>query len=941
MGFRKFLILFLLLTFELFSQAKIDTDWKYIERGSSSGINLPIMFWRDSIWTNALSSTLSGGIEVFPMLNVDFDKPLADVQYQRNFPYDTEWQTAISFNPSDVYFGSNPAGKIMQVIKQDSLAILISLDQYGGFNEFSRIKLEFGQVPAGNITYSPSNICYGWSHTLFAESAYIKGDSLMIFPLQRAVSVGVDYISEANWIVYNINSNQWKRIKYADQTNPAAVGKLDNVEVAYRMFDGIGNQEKIYLGFYTDSHGGGLRHNLFARHYYGTEADSILYGVGDVTPGDLQWTSATDPNLIGDSLSIITKTYNVDGQIYFSAYSYPKDEHRLFQLFPISSNEVQVNEVTLPTRSDGLQPSAFYPYSNKLLLIIYQDFNENDGGTEAQGLLYNRVSLRVDTLDIPNIGTEIGDDIGFWNTVEYYNGKLLLARRFGTGGFYEELPFNTDITSKMWITNFVFEIPKEIVITEPLDNIPLFQGDTTRVLFTVNEGDAINDTIIVSLDTTPIDTLYQLVGVGYNSFYDFISPDTLSPGTHTLTLDIVRYFGVEATDVLIFNNFENKLLEILSVSPTTTTFRPSDSTNIFITIESHDIDSVSLFFSEDSSLGWGESVQEWGITSTGYFDTTVVVWKVANISKADSIYFRVLENRDTSIYILPDADVSEVRVWHGGGICYTPITESNPYVRGFYYDPSCGWAVMNTTGIKVIWTRRDEIISTSTSFNIDSPVPLSLQIASFTTSTELRWIYENGSLLDAEPAPFASLLESYGYAGSLPFIWGNYKYYDFNNIIYVDDLLNGVDSLVYLEYGNLSSAEGYVPQTWKLKYMHFGAEIYKTGLGSDKVPEDYITGLGVNFESPITEERVRFIQDSLAFTQGGGRDYNTWFVLYTESGIGNGSIRTFKTLPPAPDSTPLGEDAISISGSGYIAIKDKFRGVHPKIWKYGKESGVK
>ena len=312
---------------------------------------------------------------------------------------------------------------------------------------------------------------------------------------------------------------------------------------------------------------------------------------------------------------------------------------------------------------------------------------------------------------------------------------------------------------------------------------------------------------------------------------------------------------------------------------------------------------VSSIFCNHLYFTWSNDSTNWhAVTDVAvdtvngqYIDTTDIVWTFGPTVIGPTIYLRVEQFADTTIYDIEQGyvDIGD-RVPLGSFICQT-YTGGNFIESRWIYDPSCGWA--NVTRRYYNVHINDDGLGYTRIYNAcDWPwtdpscvyprlAPVYLTTAIDTTETALDLFYTSGSSVT----------------------YKNRLYFYYNQGIYMNDLINNVDTLLVADLST------YFSQT-----IPWGSTPWDS---TDMVLQIY----NVQY-SKISGE---YLPADTTFENLNDVEFEPKILVGTNSGM-------FETVAiVALDAPPIADPAVDTvtAYTSFINQRFYFRGIHPKIDK--------
>lgn len=341
-------------------------------------------------------------------------------------------------------------------------------------------------------------------------------------------------------------------------------------------------------------------------------------------------------------------------------------------------------------------------------------------------------------------------------------------------------------------------------------------------------------------------------------------------------------------------------INILYPRNTTRTIILGDTTHILL--ETANIDSVLLFFSQDTTVIKTYNFIE-GLsvdTTNGFlYDTTTYIWTMSGLGLGD-IYIKAITQADTTIYYSTDDVILDIL----GNIQLVPpiyCTETGlintPLEYQIWEDPSCGWSTPT-------YTARNSVIN-----NDGTGYDILVTTCDGTCNELIEWETRPPVYLVTGGDTIAySMNEFYTNVDNDTLIYKNRRYWynPADTCIYMDDITNNIDSM------RLADMRPYTGPTklWRTVPM-YKWQVYNVQYES--ISGDTLAA-GLDFET---------LNNPL---------FNPLIIMYGNGGAWSLPLPISMTLLPAPNNQAFAEDVI-------LAFQDPaiqryyFRGIHPKAEK--------
>ncbi len=396
-----------------------------------------------------------------------------------------------------------------------------------------------------------------------------------------------------------------------------------------------------------------------------------------------------------------------------------------------------------------------------------------------------------------------------------------------------------------------------------------------------------------------------------NNVYDFTIP-TVSSTLCLLKITTTSILGNTLVDsTKKFTVYSSGTISITSVSPSS----GNTGSVIDIVFNSVNVDSVNIYYSPISSFDLEyliskvivANIPDEIIETTYHWALTVDVY--------GSFYIKVEEYRDTIIYSIPQVTVKGLGTRAGAGNGYLCQSHSNvgTFLESYTkFDVSCGWTQPPHQYITT-WIIGDGNNMSITRYTNTYNHPYTG--AHYTKYADI--VVGANSFNPASPYFYTNMGTSINVDGRRYHISASGKYH----YLYCDDLINGIDSMLiadisplYIEYyGSWGFGTTFLNETASL--MEYDIDI---GSLISNAP----------YENPIEWETINPVGFKKAIIIGNTGGYlNTYYfipIFYPNS------------------SSPLVYDTWGVDDGSKIevtSVRTYFRGIHPKIWKYGHRDG--
>jgi len=492
-----------------------------------------------------------------------------------------------------------------------------------------------------------------------------------------------------------------------------------------------------------------------------------------------------------------------------------------------------------------------------------------------------------------------------------------------------------------------------ISIISPLNNAVFFIGDSVEIIYST-----ITDSVIVTyplgeidtLQASGLDTLYYKVTTEGNFQISVASLDNAS----TANVNIVVY--PETGSIVILSAHVNN-----STSPL----------DVDMSVFTADIDSFRVFYSSDT-LNW-ILIDSWTTDTSNVVNTTNINFDLFLIDGTyTKLYFKAEDARDTTTIIKP-------RKYHKTGQAYIPdkricyYYSGHPLFTDWRFDVACQWAPLACYegGVTLkkdnfVYPKYDpeyadtlnlsgygyykDIRWCGSCVNLEGQTVLnsrrcySLFITNFLYSAgESVFLYVEDSLAGWYINPHKvdgsytiSPTHSYFSVTNQSYVYKGYQYWidKTNSKVYVNDLVNNIDSILFCDYSDLhTSISEWVPPYFPTKDVSYAFSIFPYS----KLYEHFYFS---NYAWNITQEDLDIL-------------FNNQTILNTfvpELRIVDGGFNRSISIPllgEPNDGRPLAYDIYLVEAgsdqwsgidpnTGIIITRDYFRGIKPRANRHQK-----
>ena len=428
-----------------------------------------------------------------------------------------------------------------------------------------------------------------------------------------------------------------------------------------------------------------------------------------------------------------------------------------------------------------------------------------------------------------------------------------------------------------------------------LDNIMLTQlGSASDVnIIEPEEGDYV---------TTP----FTISWTGLGS-YDSVSVNgvEVNDTSYTVTSAPAGWYDIVVkmlVDTLIYDSLKVRVVELGGIN-IDSAYISDNKINYLVTTANIDtvlfyigVDTVDMTYVGTASLG------DTLYTGTKTFDNP------SGFFASGDLWFKVIEDKDTSSYI---ATPVVTRIGNRGGVqvCWYPAVSDPIEVIG-KLDLSCGWNPSFVPSMRTsqLYLRNSYVPSQLISLaQCVQGYPCGVTDApryAFTIVDTLTGDTTTAFYPDVEY--YTNTASTINYQGR--------RYYIYNEDIYYDDLVNGRDTIQYIDldvfynpsYWSSSEVPMSTPSITLMEYVTPIGEVvrYNGGEGLTAAMDD------------------QYLLDSALFIIHEPSSFQASWYFYPESRLPNEGSITY--------------DVYQNTGA-VVDVRDYFRGVHPKILKYGVE----
>ncbi|MGD8777746.1 MAG: hypothetical protein PVH88_02160 [Ignavibacteria bacterium] len=573
-----------------------------------------------------------------------------------------------------------------------------------------------------------------------------------------------------------------------------------------------------------------------------TALDSIVYNNGNRIYGFQEvWRDI-------ESLGYPYKMWNRDGYLWCAIANDVDHNVNLLKWDGITMEIVDLPE----SHIDSAEVVGVYPYDSNNIIMTIQDYDHIESIDSIHfGYQFKPNVSSVDTFLLPTA------ELGLMNTIDYYNGNLFVGYTTYPTGYINDAPDGNDYDAKtesMFYAKFDFGI---ISLLQPQNEKAYIPGDT------------INISWLASQDTIEILILGDTITVS-GTEYNYEVPDT--SGTFILTARLKNLPG--QFDYRTFIVKSNIFLEVVTnVDADKLTIVNEVSKTINISLLSNGVDSVRFYWSEDTTGGvWNLLEGSYSITDDSGIDTSVIEWSVKGIPKVeDSLFVKVEQIADTNIHSLkPPKSGVIVEAGHTGidkRVCWGSVNDNLPYSQNWCLDLCCKWCTVN-------WYKGSFRLNSGNSVgNIIGKLPATVSEyktnqkkcselwAGDSDANKYYYIDESQNVIKTQIEREVAL-RSLGIYKNGNFTWNGYSWYVSGNALYVDDLVNGVDSLIVFNF------EAYTDDAGGYGYKHFLGDVSVAFLifddqdiGSQTKPNPFRPDGSL---IPLTEDEMKSYIDTLA-----------------------------------------------------------------------------
>ena len=433
-----------------------------------------------------------------------------------------------------------------------------------------------------------------------------------------------------------------------------------------------------------------------------------------------------------------------------------------------------------------------------------------------------------------------------------------------------------------------------INILSPTEGDIYVPGDTVNISWEASDSN-------VTIDT-PIDVL-----ITDTIAYSWAIPDTFEVSTLKILLYLTDTLSIR--DSLNITLLNSKFLEIDSVYPSY--IAPgTGNDSLYIKTNSNSITNIKYFYKINSSSDWTFFGQD-SVTAITGVDTNVFAWWIT-AKETDSLYLKVEEDADTSLYSFSNPGIVELGTYHAGGVCYAYKGDQPPFSRKIKKDVSCGWVG------NISWDIGDFILSDngSTGLSFQTVSPENKQAVWGATRELVTYIQVDGGGI-TEVSRYYGLITYNLYQYTSGFTWRGYRYTFQNNIIYVTDLVHGIPAQIYVDLSSYTQSSS----RWTTPYFSSNPD-----LALYNFPSTTLVGGSSDpliLTTPVTEDWI--------VTQHKIYNFTPFLVVYTSTGIGGGRLLKLNIAGDAYSKTdsPLSDTAI-LSSTGSVIKRYYFRGIKPR-----------
>jgi hypothetical protein len=418
--------------------------------------------------------------------------------------------------------------------------------------------------------------------------------------------------------------------------------------------------------------------------------------------------------------------------------------------------------------------------------------------------------------------------------------------------------------------------PLDVNITEPEE------GDYVSVPFVVSWGglgsyDSVRVNGVEVFDTTY--TITSAPAGWYDIGIEMLEDTTV---TDTVRVRVVEAGAIEIDSAYVEDNQINYLITTNAV----------DTVLFYI-----GVDTVGMTYVGMASLG------------DAIYNGTQTFDNPEGFFASGDLWFKVIESKDTSQFI-ETPTVTRIGNRGGSQVCWSPYNYDAIEVRGIK-DLGCGW-VSNITYFLTSSTLRIQNEIPPYAQSLDSDCPPSARPCNEADVPRYAFTYVDTLADDTTNSffPDQSYYTNTGNANN-EVIYNGRRYYIYSEDIYYDDLVNGRDTVFYIDLDQF-----YNPPYWSSSSVQM-TEPYLTLMeyATPTVPVEYngTEGLTAAMDDQyLLDTAVFIIHEPVSFQA-------SWY-FYPEF--------------EEPNSTSITYDLYQNTGA-LKDIRNYFRGVHPKILKYG------
>ena len=488
----------------------------------------------------------------------------------------------------------------------------------------------------------------------------------------------------------------------------------------------------------------------------------------------------------------------------------------------------------------------------------------------------------------------------------------------GTSTVDDVQPFDPASLSHWYVSIDSLAPPQSITLTAPSDGTLFPSGDTISVSWTSTNIDTVRITLV------NIDTLTT------SSSINLIAPDTT--GTFVLTVSNTDQSVSDAVNLIIKPDY---FIEIDTVQAAQINLTLGQPQLVPITILSNAVDSVLLFWSTDSST-WSQVDTSFNVTDNQGVDTTSFTWNANDIYPTSILYIKIENYIDTSITTLNYPTAYSVQTGHTGidkRICWYSTNNLSPYSVDWCLNICCGWCTTTwTTGTYRLnaGTVIGSLIgksTTATSTQTNQATCAQLHPRS-SSAFKYHYIDAVGDTINSG-VDRLSALQSLGVFKYEPFTWNGYSWYTSGTSLYVNDIVNSIDSLLVYDFTT------YTQQSTAFSFKHFTGSVSavfflfdEQRFGSQTNPNPFRTDGSL---TTLSESELEAYQDTLSTNQS--IETKMWVVLYGTGFPGDAVlIVDVDFVGDAFAKKASVSDTYTISG-GVVVYRDYFRGVDGAITK--------